>query len=291
MIANATPIPQAPHVPSGDRRWFAADELSNDVYHGDLSRDSSTSLKEFRKSPQLYYQKRIACTLPPDEPTDAMKLGTATHAVLLEPERFGDVIEIIPREVLSASGSKSGKKYEEWEAAQGGRICLKPAEADKIKRMADSVWGNPAAREVLAAHPERERSLYWTCPATGIDLKCRYDSIQSGDNPTSFVDLKTAAKPYPDDMPYTVKDSQWHVQAALYRYALGVSDCVHVVVGNAEPFDCFVYRLPKISLDVGLSRVLAVLRNIADCRDDLRPWQSQGWGDVIDLDLPEYSYR
>jgi hypothetical protein len=48
---------------------------------------TSSSLRDFIRSPKLYHDRYIVCTLPQRQ-SDVMLFGSATHAAVLQPEVF-----------------------------------------------------------------------------------------------------------------------------------------------------------------------------------------------------------
>src|SRR5690606_25114847 len=53
-----------------------------------------SQLEDFAVSPTLYHGRHVAKTLLPRPESAAMRLGTACHAIVLEPDRFNEIVEV-----------------------------------------------------------------------------------------------------------------------------------------------------------------------------------------------------
>ena len=62
--------------------------MTNEDYHADTSAISASGLKLFMRSPAHYYATYLDPNRIERSPTPAMRVGTATHCAILEPERF-----------------------------------------------------------------------------------------------------------------------------------------------------------------------------------------------------------
>ena len=100
---------------------------------------------------------------------------------------LGSNLVEIPASVLAASGSRAGKKWEEFERANAGRVLCK--RFDPLWRMLANVKGNDAARELLTADGERQATIVWRNDRHGVDVKCRFDFLHLGAEVA--VDLKS----------------------------------------------------------------------------------------------------
>ena len=99
---------------------------------------SATGLCELMRSP-LHY---ITSLKTPHKETPALKLGSATHCAILEPERFA-------REYIKAGNldrrTKEGKAA--WlEIEQSGKIVLTPEEYDKVTSMTLAIRNHEVAK-------------------------------------------------------------------------------------------------------------------------------------------------
>lgn len=106
----------------------------------------------------------------PKETAD-MRLGTAIHAAVLEPEVYA-------REY--AIGPDCARNKAEWKACEKlypGRIVLTPSEAATVKGVRDALRSDPVAAPYLNAPGESELSVCWDDPETGLACRSRIDRM------------------------------------------------------------------------------------------------------------------
>jgi len=224
-------------------------DISNAAYHSGPG-ESKSLLDLVAISPVHYRAREVAANdnQPRPEPTAAMRIGSAFHALLLEPAVFEEEYcrELIAPEdalvtiddlksALKDAGEKvSGTKPElierlkavrpdaviledlkaNYAKANAGRIILKAEECDQLYRMRDAVMAHPAAKALMTgAKMVTERSVYWTDPATGLLCRCRPDGWRvDGVVP----DVKTTDDASEEGFARSIAKYRYHVQAAFY---------------------------------------------------------------------------
>lgn len=80
-------------------------------------------------------------------------MGTALHALLLEPETYDDLI------LVSSVKGRNAKAFENEVAENPDNIVLTAEEAEQIKIMAGSVSAHPTASKLLALKGNNECSV------------------------------------------------------------------------------------------------------------------------------------
>lgn len=265
--------------------------MSHADYHAEREHDSSSSLRLFEESPARYYHTRITGRIQPKPETDAMRLGTATHVAILEPERIHELVEVIPPEVLSSDGAKRGKKWEAWRDEHQGLVHVSQAEFDALKWQVENAWTNSAVRAVLERVTVREHSIFWTTK-DGYRLKCRMDAAQELDG--QIIDLKRTARTERDFW-RAVKDFAYHRQAALYcagfKALYGVRARFHFLIVQSEPpYECCIRTLPLDALKLGHAENKETLKQLYECRRGARRWVTDGYEQIRELDLPPFFY-
>ena len=116
--------------------------------------------------------------------TPQMKLGTAIHCALLEPDKFDVAYTINPHD------SKRTKAYKDWLATET-RVVLDQDEFDKVVKIA-SVIKTHHDLNIFFENGEPELVGLSTCKDTDVKKKARFDYIHRSKN--IFVDLKTTSK-------------------------------------------------------------------------------------------------
>ena len=162
--------------------------IGNEEYHKGPGL-SSSDLKLLARSP-LHYKTAKAS---PHEETDAMRLGTAVHCAILEPERIDTEYVVAPEG--SDRRTKTGKaQWAELEAT--GKTILSREEARIVQGISESVRKHPTASRLFTGGLV-EQSCYWDQTVYYADTsaevlcKCRPDYIKDISGGYVVVDLKT----------------------------------------------------------------------------------------------------
>ncbi len=163
----------------------------------------------------------------PFEASDAMDFGTIVDSMLLPSGEPAPFLEI-PKEVLSASGSRAGGAWKAFEAANKHKILVKSDTIDRARRVCEAVRAVPIIREKLEAAGNQFQSRLKakvTCEVEGQE----YAAIMSAKldilNPNFIIDLKVHGK---GELNKWLKSAEWdfgyHVQGAAYQYLRALQD-------------------------------------------------------------------
>lgn len=219
-------------------------DQSNSDYHADTSRVGHSMLEVYRESPITYHARFVTKTINQPASTPAMMLGTALHAILLETDRFDELVVVAPD---CDRRTKDGKaQWEMFQSSRNGRAVIDSEQNDIVTAMAKSVLEHPEAAKLFQRAEHREKSLLWTNEATGILCKCKPDLLWSAG--VMIGDLKTANDPTPG--PWSRQAANLGYARQTAHYSDGVESLlgkrprmVHIVVGTKEPFECACYFL------------------------------------------------
>lgn len=185
----------------------------------------------------------------PMQPTAAMRLGTAVHTMILEPEKAD--IEIARAPKLDKRTKVGKETFELFERENAGKLILDADAYDKAAAIADAVYKHPQARELLK-DGQSEVSMLWEAH-DGLPCKARFDYYR-GDG---IVDIKTTQDASPDGFARNIASLKYHMQAAHYLQGyreLTGWDADHftfVAVENEPPYAIGIYRLDEPSLMSG----------------------------------------
>lgn len=266
-------------------------DLSIEDYHRDLTHDSNSSLRLFRKRPTRYYHQRISKRIKPKETSDEQLRGSACHTGLLEPHKLESTIKVIPAEVLTSSGARSGNAWKAWKEENAAFIPFTAEQYDLLMWQIEAVWQNPRAKEVLEAATTRERSIFWTSP-DGHALKCRLDAAD--ELTATITDVKRTGRD-DEDFHYSVKDFGYGNQAALYcdgyRQMYGIEPTFQLLIVDDEPpFDCRIRTFPAAAIELGREQNLQTLKDLYACKRGERSWIRPEDHEVRELFLPPWHY-
>jgi hypothetical protein len=228
-----------------------------------LDRISKHGLDAISRSPAHFAYSKAH----PTEPTPAMMLGTAVHAMVLENESFFDRFAISPAGIDRRT--KAGKA--DWAAflsdAQGKRV-ITPDDFDLVRGMADAVHAHPAASKLLSSGIA-EQTVLWDDPETGVHCKARPDFLY--DKAPIAVDLKTAKSAAQGQFYWDARKYRYHVQDAMYSAGLAVAGhpvdhFVFIVVESIPPHGVAAYVLAPEDRDHGWTLFRQGIEVYAKCK-------------------------
>ncbi|MBP9863761.1 MAG: PD-(D/E)XK nuclease-like domain-containing protein [Kofleriaceae bacterium] len=194
------------------------------------------------------------------EPTAAMKLGTAGHAVTFE-----QPFEVF-REVNPKSGKVWNRSAKAWKDAKADRdkagvALITVGEYDKACRIRDALRGHADAAHLLfGAGVVREQNIRWT--RHGRACSSTPDARKPGD---WVADLKCTRTAKPAQVTKAARWNGWPGQLAFYREAdchdtgrhidaLG-HDLYIVAIEPFAPYAVTVFELDAITRDFGSRQV------------------------------------
>ena len=249
--------------------------MSNEVYHAQAG-ISSTAVKTVYKKSLAHWrgEKRSNST--------AFALGSAVHAILLEPERSL---------VVQGPKTRRSKAFTEMEGnLQEDQILLNEAEYHVAKRTARGVLSNPTCREILE-HPERQNevSIFAECERTGLQLKTRPDCMIVSDK--SVFDVKTTIDCSPSGFGRICQQYAYDLQAAFYLYTcqmakIDVTEFSFIACEKSSPYVSHLHVVgPELmaSATERMHKTLAIIANATE-QDDF----GTNWGDYSILELPKW---
>lgn len=207
-------------------------------------------------------------------------VGSCVHALILQPERFDDLIAVEPTGIDRRT-TVGKEKYAEFLKSSVGKIMVDAAQVEVAKRMAANVHAHPAARELLERGGASELTLRW---AVGdVECKARIDFLADGAPPT-LIDIKTTADASPAEFGRSVARFGYHLQAAWYASGWAalnggeIPEVRIIAVENTPPYAVAVYELDEETLGIGRALIGDLLAMYAACRS-AGVWP--GYGDEV----------
>jgi PDDEXK-like domain of unknown function (DUF3799) len=258
-------------------------DIPNEIYHGDRTAVSSSSLKLVLRSPAHF----IALQEEPEESTVAKDFGTALHSALLEPEKYRELYVAKP---TIDKRTKSGKALAETIAVElAGKMQISPASMADIEAMVSSARKHPRVIDMLK-DGEAEVSYVWKDEATGILCKCRPDWL----NTNAIFDLKSCLDASPEGFSRACAKYKYHVSAAFYvegvRKLTGKTLPFQFVASEKDPpYAVAVYEASEAFLRSGRRLVRQALDRLHECRER-GAWPSyQPDGQIEMVELPRWA--
>ena len=243
---------------------------------------NGSSIVHMRRSPMFYKFMRDN----PQPPTPAMVLGTATHRMILEPDRVNDFAVWGEQDDQKV---RRGGVWEAFKAAHADRMIVTAAERDAMIGMAVGARKNIPIQKYANAKGKCEVSMFWTDPVSGRSFKGRVDKILP--NHTIF-DLKTTRDCQSFKFGAQSYALGYHIKMALYwnGYKTITGHEPHLKLGAIEskaPHESAVYRVTKDVILQGLEELDVLLKTLAECeKTDTWPAAEE---EETDLLLPTWA--
>jgi len=206
----------------------------------------------FPKTPAHFAARYIYKTAPPQEETEAMRLGTLAHRHILEPETCDNAFHVRPEGMKFTT--KDGIA---WRDAHADRPILTAEQAADIRGMRESVLAHPIAR-LFIERSLREQNVF--ADVCGTRLKARLDllpAIEPGFKIcNALADLKTCEDASEFGFSKSIDDYRYDYQAAFYldvcaRVGREFSAWVFIAVEKNPPYLCACYNLDPMAIEYG----------------------------------------
>lgn len=222
----------------------------------------------------------------PIEQTEAMKLGTLVHLLVLEPHKINCVVCLPKINMTTRSGKiwgliKAGKKLDHFKVTENktkkqteffyevdqeehdfareflfkfgdhfdapeGKLFVSQEDFEKASKMAASVRANSDARLLLESATDFEHEILYRHKE--IDFKCQVDAMDF----ECVLDLKTTnIMNNPHEIKREIYNRRYHFQAASYLLASKRIKYYIIFVRSEAPFSCFPVELSQETLDAG----------------------------------------
>lgn len=256
------------------------DAIADDYHRWDAL--SSTRMKWMERSP-AYCRYMID---HPQEPTDAMRLGTACHFAVLEPGQFearyvtaGQCAAVkkdktrcrndghILRGGAWYCGVRGHAPEPEQDEPQEFRSVLRAEEYAKASAIRDAVAHHKQASELLyGGGVDVEESFVWKDPYTGLMCKGRPDAHAAH----GLIDLKVTRDAHPLRIERFIGKMGLHRQLAFYMEGLRANGhepaAQYIVAVEPEPpHEVYVYKAHADMIRAGERHVEMLRQRYARC--------------------------
>lgn len=249
---------------------------------------SHSTLKLFERTPAHARE----AMLHPRASTATQSFGQATHAAILEPERFSREYTAAPKMDRRTKAGKS--EWAEFEEANKEKEIITADEFEQCQRMIEAVAAHKIARELLASKGENELTVVWVDAETGLLCKGRLDRFVNFQGYAVILDLKTTDNA--EELPFlrSVVKYGYHSQGAFY---LDGMDAVakaerrfwNLAIEKSPPFAIRLFELGDASIEQGRRNYRRWLRAYKRCKET-NEWP--GYPDGLEeLELPKWAFE
>lgn len=232
--------------------------ISNEDYHSRKEFISRSAIMDFMKSPYHYWAKHINPNRPVMEQTPSMMLGSAFHAMMLEPDLFRENYTLKPQKMLLKDVGREA--YEEYKLLcenleKGNKFVLEPADYNTLVNMEAKFLLNEQALQLIR-DGRIENSFFWQDEHSGLFLKARPDVLHEN----MIVDLKTCSDASPRAYQSEMVKYGYHVQGAMIRDAVEViegrriNNVINICIETKYPYAIGIYIIDEFALDEGKAK-------------------------------------
>lgn len=232
---------------------------------------SSTGFLEFLRYPAAY-QSYIKYGL---EDSSSKSLGSHAHCALLEPHIFKEKCVWIKGPM-----NRNPFKKQADDAKEAGLTPIGDTDWGTIQGILEAVDKHPEAK-ILTTTGENEVSVYAKCPTTGLEKKCRPDTILW--KRRAISDFKTIRSIDAYTTRRSIVDYQYDIKTAWYLRVLSIltgqtwTDFVHIFVETQRPFGVRCVALGDETLRRADILIEAQLPKLKACLDSgVWPGPSEG---------------
>jgi len=276
----------------------ALNKLSNAEYHA-LDYVSKSHLDLVDKSPFHYWDRFINPDSVIPEPTKQMIIGSALHALVLEPDVFKTefIVEAVNTPKRPTATQRNAKKpssqtldaiayWDEFDEKAKGKKLISIDDYERLTIMKKRIFDHPAASTILSMSGVVEQSYQWKDSQSGELCKSRPDFHT--DDGTLIVDLKTTSDASELGFKKSVHNFRYHVQAGFYLRSLKEAEqFVFIAVESKPPYLVAVYNASTDMINAGNRVADKNLATIAQCRKTGK-WTGYS-EEITNLDLPHYN--
>lgn len=242
-------------------------------YHA-LDMMSASRLKVLERGCPAHLTHHLASA----KETDAMRVGSALHCMVLTPDLYDSRYIVAPKCDRRTNAGKA--EYADFLNAANGRTVLDADDAERVRGMAYAIREHADASTLLDLCPERELSVLGE--VEGIPTKMRLDAR----GPNQTVDIKTIGK---EASPincerYCAEYGVW-LQMALYKRLMGVHSGAAIIFVESAPPHCVAVRvLANVDLECYDRRLT---RTIAKYREWMKNPHA-GWPSCDPIKIPRW---
>lgn len=239
---------------------------------------ANSDLTSVRRSPGHLLARRRN----PEEVTPAKLDGRALHTAILEPQLFMQRYCVMPadapRDLRHHRNAKSPSPdtiasirwYDDWEAANAGRVTLPADKYERFMAVAENIRSHPDLKPYFDAPGESEVSVFAEDPVTGLSVKCRIDRRVKISNFRIALDPKSTEDPRPDAFSRSAYAYDYFKQCAFYtdvcEWAGEPLDLfLFIAFEKEDPYGIKVYEASQDDIDFGRRQYRRALDTWAEC--------------------------
>jgi len=265
------------------------ENLPAQAYHSDEAVGSSL-IRKLQTSTPMHALAMLATPMA----SQALSLGTALHAAMLEPEN--DLAQAVVQPDIDKRTKLGKEEYATFAALNEDRCIITPDQAQQLDGMVIASLKDWRIKHSLSACKKREVSVFGS--VGGHKAKARLDAWNGHG---MVLDLKTT-RDLACDFEKSIANFGYGLQAAWYREVLRSVFCsegrlmpddfsfVFLVVETTYPHGTAVYRMSDEVMDCYSDRLVELQKQWWECvlKNEYSGWPQT---DVVDIGLPAWAMK
>lgn len=245
---------------------------------------SKSKLSSIAISPLKFWFLNINPERPERVETEAMRIGSATHYAILEPEKFEK--EVVCEPELNRRTKVGKEQAAAFKEANQGKLIIKKSEYDNVRAMQDAVRkSQPMALSTIS---QTELAIF--AAIDGVPVKGKIDAVAPGG---VLLDLKTTEDASESGFAKSVRKYRYDVQAglysALYSAYLGkkAGPFWFLCVEKKPPFATAMYKLDDEYIIHGIKTFYRWMDIYQRCAQN-NHWPDYNNGMKATITMPEW---
>jgi hypothetical protein len=276
--------------PQQEDHLFVAthEELSSQAYHDERGHVSSSQLIHVLRTPAHFLYHSLQGS---SEESDLMRMGTAVHCMVLEPNEFQNRYVFAPRnydkrlKIDQAEARAIAENYP-------GKTILEPRDQVTLNKIVEGLKNHAKARQLLAAPGQPEISIFWRDDLTGLDLKVRLDRLVRMGSTGVMLEVKTTENASREAFARKIVDMDYDLRAVMYadgvKKAYGFTPSIVWLVIERETGFVTTYQPTPKMLTRAWRRYEEARIALAHAKS-LNSWPAYQTGESIEpVDLPRW---
>ena len=217
-------------------------KLTHNNYFSSEKYISNSMLNNISVSPEHFMFKMDN----PQPSTPAMKLGSAIHMNVLQPEEFNKNYAVSPK---FDRRTKIGKEdYKNFVNNNLSKTVISESDFEIIEQITMKLMKDKMVKSLLQ-QGEPEKIITWHNEHYDVNCKGMLDYYREGAD--MIIDLKTTQDASYNGFMRSVKKYKYHKQAAFYLDAVKAQRFFIIAVEKSPPFAINIFELSENMLDEG----------------------------------------
>jgi exodeoxyribonuclease VIII len=235
---------------------------------------SFSSIKEFAKSPRHYLDYISKERTPP---TDAMKLGSMVHCMILTPYLFNEQFAVAPD--INKRTNAGKEEWIQFANLHAGKTIVNNEDYEHARKLVDGVLCNDLIYDTVMSCTSFERE--WRMEVDGLPYRGFFD----GESDDYILEVKTITDGHPKAVMSDFIKRKYHMQAGIYNQVSG-KKVLYLIVETSSPYLSYLAYADTRYVDLGKKDVSELNNRFHKCLESGDFTGGYDYNNVITIDLP-----